>query len=323
MKKTISILLVLLIGYLLCMNFLVVPYYPNQSIYIIKPLLWLALAVFTYIFTKDKYVKVKDKNKVLQICIIIVMSYTIIYYLSGLYFGFIKTAYSRSLFSIIKNIYAFVLIIIAEEYVRYRILTYGKKNIILFIFVSLTFVLVEFNFSTLFSQLKTNAAIFEFVSSQLLPLICCNLFYSYLVMVNNYKASISFRVPVLLLSLIIGIFPDLNWYIYGCVQIIYTAISYYIIRYYLKKKNNDKEEAHKYATKNSRLYEYISWIGFILILMTLVMFISGNFKYVPIAIMSNSMDPIFERGDVLIYKKVTDFDNLKPGNILVFVNDNK
>ncbi|MEG1288289.1 MAG: signal peptidase I [Bacilli bacterium] len=323
MKRNIFIICLLLVGYLVGMNLIVIPLYPDQSIYIVKPILWFLMAYFTFILTKDKYVKIKNKNKVLQVCIIIVLFYTIIYYLSGLYFGFIKSAYSSSFFSIIKNIYAFVLIIIAEEYVRYRLLTYGKKKTILFIFVSILFVIVEFNFTTMFAKFTSNAKIFEFVASQLIPLICLNLLYSYLVMVNNYKASIIFRIPTLLLTLVLGIYPDLNWYIYGCLQIIYTALSYYVVRRYLKTEADKEDEDRKNINKVKRNAEYVSWGVFVILMIALVLFISGNLKYVPIAIMSDSMKPVFQRGDVLIYKKVNDFDTLKVGDILVFQHEDK
>ncbi|MEG1457306.1 MAG: signal peptidase I [Bacilli bacterium] len=323
MKKEAIILCTILVGYFLCMNFIVIPYVPNLSTYIIKPLLWVLIAGFTYIFTKDKYVKIKDKNKVLQVCIIIILSYTIIYYLSGLYFGFIKTAYSRSLFSIFKNIYAFILIIILQEFVRYKILRYGNKNILLFIFVSIMFTTFEFNILTIMSSLTSGALIFEFIASKAIPSLCFNLFYSYLCCINNYKASIIFRVPVLLLSILIGIYPNLNWYIYGCIQIIFVACSYYTINHYISNNSSDIKLNKKYIIKKNRIKDYIAWCVFIIVIVTGIIFISGRMNYVPLAIMSNSMKPTFERGDTVIYKKVKDLSLLKKGDILVFGNDNK
>ena len=49
----------------------------------------------------------------------------------------------------------------------------------------------------------------------------------------------------------------------------------------------------------------------------------GAFPYQSIAIISNSMNPSIERGDVLIYKKLKNYKNLSPGTIIVFKKENK
>ena len=46
----------------------------------------------------------------------------------------------------------------------------------------------------------------------------------------------------------------------------------------------------------------------------------GLFPYQPIAILSNSMNPTFKRGDVVIYKKE---ENIVPGDIIVFQYQNQ
>ncbi|MEG2311475.1 MAG: S26 family signal peptidase, partial [Bacilli bacterium] len=317
MKKTIIFLCFLLLGYLCLINLAVIPYFPGQYVYIIKPLCWIFLAFITYIITKDKYIKINKKDRILQACIIIVLIYLLLYYLSGLYLGFTESAYNHSFIDILKNLYAIVMVVILEEYVRYRILTYDKKNIFLLIFVTLSFVLVELNYLPIFTKLINNAEIFKFIFSELIPLICLNFLYSYLVIVNNYKASIIFRVPSLLLIIILGIYPTWNWYIFGCIQVIYAGVSYMIIKNYIRAL--DKTAAKLKAKK----YTWVMWIVFIITLICLTLFVSGKFKNVPIAIMSNSMIPTFERGDLLIYEKITDEKELKVGKIMVFWYDDK
>ncbi|MEG0799476.1 MAG: signal peptidase I, partial [Bacilli bacterium] len=131
------------------------------------------------------------------------------------------------------------------------------------------------------------------------------------------------RVPVLLLSILIGIYPNLNWYIYGCIQIIFVACSYYTINHYISNNSSDIKLNKKYIIKKNRIKDYIAWCVFIIVIVTGIIFISGRMNYVPLAIMSNSMKPTFERGDTVIYKKVKDLSLLKKGDILVFGNDNK
>ena len=51
----------------------------------------------------------------------------------------------------------------------------------------------------------------------------------------------------------------------------------------------------------------------------------GIFQYVPIAIVSNSMYPAFSRGDVIIFKKMTDaeLEKLPENSIIVYTKENK
>ena len=52
----------------------------------------------------------------------------------------------------------------------------------------------------------------------------------------------------------------------------------------------------------------------------LVLFMLGLFSYQSIAILSNSMNPTFRRGDVVIYKKEKE---ILPGDIIVFKYENQ
>ena len=51
----------------------------------------------------------------------------------------------------------------------------------------------------------------------------------------------------------------------------------------------------------------------------------GLFKYEPITILSNSMAPVFNRGDVVIFKKIdeNELNNIPKGSIIVYSTENK
>ena len=46
------------------------------------------------------------------------------------------------------------------------------------------------------------------------------------------------------------------------------------------------------------------------------------FTYVPIGVMSNSMKPIFERGDIIVYKKIKNINDIKENDIICYQLDN-
>ena len=66
------------------------------------------------------------------------------------------------------------------------------------------------------------------------------------------------------------------------------------------------------------------YIPIIVLMIMLICFVAGLFKYKPVAIMSNSMKPKFSRGDVVIISDIEqkDVGNLKIGDIIVYRLDN-
>lgn len=312
MRRNILFLCLCLIIYLVVSQTVFIPIYGDYFVYVLRPLSFIILTFFTYYLLGDKYTK--SMNRMLEIILIIVLAYVVLYYTSGFIFGFTKSTYSTTILGILKNIYSIVLIIILQEYIRYRMLTYlGGKNTVLVILISLIFTLTEINYIKIMTTLNSAQTI-EFVFSKLIPLICFNFFNSYIVMVTSYKGSLIFRIIPTLLQIIIPIFPTWNWYLLGCFEVVYIGISYYIIKFYLDKFNDVRLLREKKSISGNLIF------GTIIIIF--ILFVNGAFKYVPIAVMSNSMYPVFQRGDVLVYEKV-DLKQLEVGNVLVFRLDDK
>ena len=104
-------------------------------------------------------------------------------------------------------------------------------------------------------------------------------------------------------------FPNLGNYIGSVIGVLYPAIVYAMI--YTSLKTYDRD--NKYIVKVGRRFVVYP-------LMTILIFIifltSGLGKYKMIAIGSGSMEPIYYRGDAVIYEKRKDFANFEIGNIL-------
>jgi len=62
----------------------------------------------------------------------------------------------------------------------------------------------------------------------------------------------------------------------------------------------------------------------LIIIIPMLLLVSGVFKYQMMAVASNSMYPVFERGDAIIYEKLTkeELDEIKENDVIVFVKDN-
>lgn len=314
MKRNILYLCFCLVAYLLLSQTVFIPLCGEYYTYLIKPLGFVVLAILAHVILSGKRVKFPNRKKILEIIIIIVLSYIIFYYSTGLILGFTKSTYSTDLVGIFKNLYSILLVIILQEYIRYKILVYSnKKNKILIILIALIFTLTEISYVKIITELNS-AGVVEFVLSELIPLICFNFLYCYIAINNSYKGSILFRGIPVLLQILIPIFPTWNWYLLGCFQVLYIFISYYIIKLNIDKFNEKKIKKEKKGIAGN--------IIFVIIIIVYIMFVNGVFRFVPVAVMSNSMYPLFQRGDVIVYEKVKPTD-LEVGDVLVFRNDNK
>lgn len=314
MKKNLLVICFCLVAYLILAQTIFIPFFSDYYVYLIKPLSFVVLALLSNSLLGDKYVRQINKRRMIELIIIITLSYVIFYYLSGLFFGFTHSTNSTSFLGIIKNIYSNFSVLFCIEYIRYKVLNYpSKANIWLIIFISLVFTLTEISYIDVINSInKVN--FYEFLFGSLIPLICFNFIYSKIVMVNSYKGSLIYRGFPLLLTLIVPIFPSWNWYLLGCLQVVFVTITYILIRSSIFKYNDERKEREK--------TNYVGTSIFVCLIVLLVMFIYGTFKYVPIAVLSNSMYPVFQRGDVLIYEKVKPED-LEVGQVLVFQYDDK
>ena len=91
--------------------------------------------------------------------------------------------------------------------------------------------------------------------------------------------------------------------------VLYNVLNKIVIRYEKEKQ------------KLKKINRIVFTIPIATCLILLVILISGIFKYKLIAIASNSMSPVYRRGDAIIYEKIN-VKELKEGDILAFQKNN-
>ncbi|MBO7079750.1 MAG: signal peptidase I, partial [Bacilli bacterium] len=89
---------------------------------------------------------------------------------------------------------------------------------------------------------------------------------------------------------------------------------------------SDLRAARTIRKRELKKESIVSYIPFVIVLVLVVCFVGGMFKYQPIAVLSNSMYPTFSRGDAVIVEKINSKDinqlkKLEKGNILYFSKD--
>ncbi len=316
-KKIIPIYCLLII-YIVFSTFYGYRGYANIMINIINPLFYIiTFIILLFLSNSDNKQRVKAKTNKYQLLFIIVITYLIIYVFAGLFLGYVKSIYSHSLLGIIKNIWNYIIPIVFIELIRNIVIRNSGNNKLIFILISLLFTLIDIDLFNIIN-ITNKTEIFKLTFSTIIPTVVENFTLTYITMTSGYIANLIYLLPQELTNIILPIFPDLDWYFSSLFGILLPTICFIIIKYL-----DDRIEAIK---PKSRLKKEkpIRLIIFISPLILFALFVAGIFKYKPTAIVSNSMYPIYQRGDVVIIEKVNtkNIKKLKKYDIIEYKLDN-
>lgn len=316
-KKIIPIYCLLII-YIVFSTFYGYRSYANIMINIINPLFYIiTFIILLFLSNSDNKQRVKAKTNKYQLLFIIVITYLIIYVFAGLFLGYVKSIYSHSLLGIIKNIWNYIIPIVFIELIRNIVIRNSGNNKLIFILISLLFTLIDIDLFNIIN-ITNKTEIFKLTFSTIIPTVVENFTLTYITMTSGYIANLIYLLPQELTNIILPIFPDLDWYFSSLFGILLPTICFIVIKYL-----DDRIEAIK---PKSRLKKEkpIRLIMFISPLILFALFVAGIFKYKPTAIVSNSMYPIYQRGDVVIIEKVNtkNIKKLKKYDIIEYKLDN-
>lgn len=311
-----SNIILLLLFFYACLSFPILKWNDQLFFNVLNPILWLSLLLFGIVFFKKDYCRKKYKYDFFQIVIISVIIYLIIYYMLGLITGYVTLPYTRSFLGIIKNIIKFVFPIAIMEYVRgYLINRSGKKKSLLIIitgiFAILNIVMQVYNFVIL----DVNDA-FDLIFSIIVPEIAKSMLLSYLTYHSDFVPSMLYAILPAMLLYIIPVIPDLSWFLDGSIQLLLTFIVYFTsYNFYIKKS--------KIIKKNKKVGVYL--LPILVLIIPILILVSGIFKFQIMAILTNSMVPVYSRGDAVIVEHLNEQEKqeLKKGDIIVFNYNNR
>lgn len=320
MKKNLIIYGILAL-YLLFNVFVIVPNRSEMNLYneLINPLMWIVMCVVAIFLGKDSGLRVRSGVNKTQSLLIVLIIYIILYFLSGLIFGFERTPYSKDILSVLLNLWSFGSIIILQEYVRLQLVKNENKKMYSLILTTLVFFVLNLNYSNFLDNFTDFKTIFIYVSSVLLPAIAESAILTYLVYTSGVKASIIYRLFVTIPPFLIPIVPSLDWFVTAVVGVVLPLAVYIYINYVNVVKNERLSRGER------KRYSPVVYIPVFALIAVFAAFVMGLFKYQPVAVLSGSMSPTFNRGDAVIINKLTkqEKNELKKGDIIQFISGTK
>jgi len=263
------------------------------------------------------YKKKKDTNffrgSASRIVFAIIVFYFLIIYLLGLLVGFNKTLFSTSPSRWIQGLIPIAVITIITEKLRFILIKNNiaeKKGI-----YGITILMMLFNIF-----LRANVygltdpyLIFVLICTIIMPIIAQELLSTHMVLNYGYIPTVEYKLIMNLYIYILPIFPSLGDYLYSAVNIVIPFTIYVVLKKYIKPDEDIRKENQKLTGLNTGFIA----IPIIIVLLIIILLVSGIFGYQMIAIASNSMTPVYEKGDAIIYEKV-DTNDIEEGDIIVF-----
>lgn len=270
---------------------------------IVNPIFWVAMTVLLYFYTRNRHGHFTDLKTNCKTMVIILLLYIIVNIVLGIMFGFAYSPYSQNFLPIIRNIWRVIIPIIGIEYARSYIVNYCPRNRLYIFLEILIFSAFEISFSTLFNGFATPKDCFVYILSTVAPIVFANIAFTLLTWYGSYKLVLIFRAPVAALRILLPILPGLDWFMTGVRDSATPAmIGLY---YYQTLRDVDKTDGRVRRRKS-----FIAYIPIIIVFTFAVLFVANAFSYRPVAVLSNSMKPEFERGDLIIYHEL-DEEGLK------------
>ena len=320
MKKNLIIYGILAL-YLLFNVFVIVPNRSEMSLYneLINPLMWIVICAVAIFLGKDSGLRVRSGVNKTQSLLIVLIIYIILYFLSGLIFGFERTPYSKDILSVLLNLWSFGSIIILQEYVRLQLVKNENKKMYNLVLTTLVFFVLNLNYSNFLDNFTDFKTIFIYASSVLLPAIAESAVLTYLIYTSGVKSSIIYRLFVTIPPFLIPIVPSLDWFVTAVVGVVLPLGVYIYINYVNVVKNERLSRGER------KRYSPVVYIPVFALIAVFAAFVMGLFKYQPVAVLSGSMSPTFNRGDAVIINKLTkqEKNELKKGDIIQFISGTK
>jgi signal peptidase I len=260
-------------------------------------------------------------NNIKRNVTILVFIVTTIYFIGiygiGILTGYKTTNFEYSIKGVFDSSFGIIVYIACAEFLRYIFISGNRDKKYLIVLFTIVATLIEINLTLDFSNIGGIVSIFNLITKAILPAFAKNLLLSYLSYNLGVVPPLIYNIIMSIYMFVVPVFPNLNDYVVSLLGIllpyaIYIFASRMISEYY--------DEAT--PEFNHRVFNVVDIvIGFIVLV--LVIFISGYFRFQLIGIASGSMYPSIKKGDAVMVDKKQKIEDLKVGDIIAYRKDDR
>lgn len=272
----------------------------------------LTTIAFKFIFgiEKDRHRFTKD---IIFDVIIFLLTFFLLYYLSGIIIGFARTDNYYNVNGIITFIIPIIVTTIVKELLRYQVIMKSEGSKLLTILTCILFIFLDVTNPIFYNGFASKYDTFIFFALTLLPAISSNIVCSYLTYKVGYKPNILYLLVINLYQYLLPLVPNPNEYLASLVNFLLPILlGVKLSRFF--NLTMDEEIERDYNKKG-----IISLIIPTILVIILVYFTSGYFHYYAVAIASGSMEKVISKGDIVIIEKLdAEYEKLKEGQVIAY-----
>ena len=280
---------------------------------IIAAVLMASIAVVASWLIKKRTIPSINKHQVLWIISVITVVYLMLYYLTGLKFGFVNNLYALNLKYIFSRAIPVAVIIYFSEIYRHVMRAQEDKaaDVLAYCVCVLAEMIACATASVAISSFNH---FMDIVAATMLPAIVSNLLYHYLTPRYGIIPCVIYRAATTLYIYVIPFTPAMADSMRCFISMVIPAGIYLFIDAMFEKKR-------RYAlAKKNKLAVPITVLA-LLVMLSSVMLISNQFRYGLLVIATDSMTGELNRGDAAIYE-VYDDQTIEEGQVIVFKRNN-
>ena len=269
------------------------------------------LLVFKMVFgfEKDRHRYLKDI--IINFVIIYLVSF-IIYYIFGIFIGFLKTTNYFTWYGIKTFIVPYILMIIFKEYLRQQMLNKTEKSKILTVITCIMFIMLDIANRFTKGSISSNYNTFIFIALTVLPIISNNIACTYIAKKVGPKPNIMWLLVAGLYSIVLPIIPASGLYIESLIRFLFPFVLMFNVYTFFEKRAKDIPIS--YLKKRN----YIEIGALAILVFILAYFVSGFFRYYSVAIATGSMRPNIGVGDVVIVDQHVKYKDLSVGEVIAY-----
>lgn len=315
-KKATIIIIITMLVYGFFATFKLIKEINILYLYIINPLFWLLLAGFLYLTLGKSIENKKMKKSIIQYTIVAILTYILIYMISGIVVTFGKNPYDTTVFGIITNIWMFGVAIVSKEYIRYKLIdnVYEKDKTTISILISIVYVTIDIDISRFIGNSVATYSCIRYIVQNILPEITTNVVFSYTARYGNWIPGALYKLCTNIYYWISPIIPNTPWVMTAIVDTTIPVILFLYIRY-------EKNKLDIFRTKENIINsDPRNVIPLVIAIILAIWFAIGIFPIKPVAIASGSMEKELYVGDIAIIKKCNAND-VNVGDIIEYQMD--
>ena len=279
-----------------------------ESSRILAACLLLPIAIVACIVIRKRSIPSINKKEVLLLITVIGLLYVMALYLSGLHFGFYRSAYPLSLSSCIKVILPITVIIITAEIIRNILLAQNSRVVDVLAYLSC--VASEVLIHSTFKDITGINTFMNVVGMALFPAITANALYHYLSKCYGIVPNIVFRLITTLYPYVISIVPATPDSLESLAKLLIPLVILLFIRMLYEKKK-------RYARQRTGKLFFVGVCASVALMISLVMLISCQFKFGVLVIATESMSDEINKGDAIVFEQYED-QTIEVGDVIIF-----